>query len=148
MRIALLHDAIPFTPRPIDRFAGRCTEALRDLGHDARLVRIPRASEGATRLMAANLVIRGAERVIGLSFPAYLLRAPGAERMTWALDIGPKDASEANLREFLTASRLYCAERTVADRIEETTALRPVLLPAPALEDDEGWRRVAVELAS
>jgi hypothetical protein len=148
MRIALLHDAIPFNPRPIDEVAERCAVALRGLGHDARLVRIPRVNQAATQLMAANLVIRGAERVIGLSFPAYLLRAPGAERMTWALDAGPEDAAEANLREFLTASRLYCADRTLANHIESTTRLRPVLLAAPALEDDEGWRTVAVELAS
>lgn len=148
MRIALLHDAIPFCARPIDAVADRCAVALRGLGHDARLVRIPRASEEATRLMAANLVIRGAERVIGLTFPAYLLRAPGAERLTWALDAGPDDAAEANLREFLTASRLYCADVTVANHIQSTTRLRPVLLAAPALEDDEAWRKVAMELAS
>ena len=148
MRIALLHDMLPFRERESDQLAQRCIRELRTLGHDARLVGTPAVDADSARLLAASLVIRGAERVIGLSFPASLMAAPGAERIIWALDCAPSEEAEADFRQMLSASRLYGSSALLCRRIEESTGLRSVLLSAPALDDEAGWRAVAEELAS
>ena len=148
MRIALLHDQVPFQARAIDTVAQACAVALTACGHDGRVVRIPSVEGPSALVMAASLVVRGADRVIGLSFPAFLLPAPGAERMIWALDTGPEESGEAQFRQMLSVTRLYCSSTAIQERIEATTGLRAVLLEVPDVDDDEGWLAVAEELAS
>lgn len=148
MRIALLHDQVPFQARATDAVASACASALTACGHDGCLIQIPAIDEPSSHLLASSLVVHGADRVIGLTFPAFLLSAPGAERMIWALDPGPERFSEAQFRQMLAVTRLYCSSGSIQERIEATTGLRSVLLEVPASDDDAGWRDVAKELAS
>lgn len=148
MRIALLHDHVPFQCRAVDLVAEACASALTACGHEGILVRIPAIDGPSARLMASTLVVGGADRVIGLSFPAFLLHAPGAERMIWALDLGPESFSDAQFRQMLSVTRLYCSNTATRERIEAITGLRAVLLEAPDINDREGWRSVADELSS
>ena len=148
MKIAILHDAVPFTLRPSDRVAHRLAGALQLHGHDARVMTIPGVADASARLLASTLVVHGAERVVGLTFPAFLISAPGAERIIWSLEGVVMADSDAHFRELLTASRLFCATAELQLDLLHVLGLRAVLLQAPEMDDDGAWSRVAEELGS
>jgi len=88
LKIAVLNTYAPFIRGGAEYLAESLTSKLREYGHEAALVRIPFSWEPPPKvlegLLAARLVrIPGAQLVIGLKFPAYLV--PHDNKVLWLL---------------------------------------------------------------
>ena len=88
MKIAVVNNAAPFQRGGAESLADALVHHLGRRGHDVELVRLPfnwSSPEAIidSMIAARSIVIDGADRVIGLKFPAYLV--PHHNKVLWLL---------------------------------------------------------------
>lgn len=88
MKIAVVNNCVPFLIGGAEFLADWLTAKLNEYGHQAVCIRLPFSWEPPGRVIESILSSRlirlsGAERVIGLKFPAYLV--PHENKLLWLL---------------------------------------------------------------
>ena len=88
MKIVILNTMAPFIWGGAEELASHLHHQMRTAGHECELIRLPFAWEPTARLpsqmlLARTLEVIGADRVIALKFPAYLVRHP--DKTLWVL---------------------------------------------------------------
>jgi len=88
LKIAVVNNCVPFIRGGAEFLAEWLTAKLNEYGHQTELIRLPFAWETPEQvigsILAARLIrLSGAERVIGLKFPAYLV--PHDNKIVWLL---------------------------------------------------------------
>jgi glycosyltransferase involved in cell wall biosynthesis len=88
MRIVVLNNMAPFVWGGAEELAMNLVRQLELRGHEAELIRLPLRADPpevvpTQVLMAQRMVVEGADRVIALKFPAYLV--PHANKVVWLL---------------------------------------------------------------
>lgn len=157
MKLLVATDAVPFALGGAELIADRLVIELRRAGHDAEVVRLPQGDWPAQVIegvvAAAMLDAANVDRVIGLTFPAYLI--PHPDVVIWVLHQlrraydrpltgSPRDRAldpvasavrMADGRALAGATRLYAPSLVVANRLLESNGLAAeVLLPPPPSE--------------
>lgn len=156
MRIAVLNNWVPFLRGGAEQFATTLVHELRVHGHSAELVKVPLRWEHPGRvrdsmLSAALLQVEGADRVIGLKFPAYLV--PHPDRVVWLIhqfrqvydlwDDASADESWRPLKRSIVAAdrlalgapaRTWCISEAVSDRLREHNGITAPVLRSPLVD--------------
>jgi glycosyltransferase involved in cell wall biosynthesis len=165
MRIAVLNNAAPFVRGGAEHLADSLVEQLRAHGHEAELyrtlLRFDTPQQVQESMMAARLWrLNGADRVIALKFPAYLV--PHKDKVLWllhqfrqvydlwderkaadpqwvALQRAIRTADATALAE---SHRVFCNADTTRDRLQrfngaEATVLHPPLGDTSLLRCDD-----------
>jgi len=88
MRVAIATAQLPFVRGGAEILTERLLTALREHGAEAELVRLPVGAHGPDRLLDQVLAARlwrldGADRVLGMKFPAYLV--PHPDKVLWLM---------------------------------------------------------------
>ena len=160
MRVALVDSQIAFFHGGAEMLADNLAAAMRELGHDVELVRLPFNPLSAAEIRRAMDNARGEDLgrwiatpdvAIVLRFPAYLVRHPAKhalvqhqlrqyhEHFEETCRSGDRGEHEALRRDILAldreclgeARRLWCTSRRVAQRLRESTGLSSPLLHPP-----------------
>jgi len=159
VKLVAVKTSMPFARTKSDALVDDLVAKLNQFGHEAEVVRIPYSDEsveGVLKAMvaASMLRIRGVDRIVVHDFPSYYVRHEN--KVAWFTEPSPGGASQAALaqaalnmdaRQFATM-RLYAvseAAQAVASRI---SGLAATIVPAPAGDDDDGWRGVVEALTA
>lgn len=159
MKILVANNAAPFVRGGAELLADRLVLELRRAGHEAELLRLPLGDtpddmlEGI--LSAALLGVVNVDRVIGLKFPAYLIKhhdvviwlvhqfrqAYDPPPVGWVRDpsVAPVlDAVHAADRRALgDATRVYAISPMVADRLQRSNGITAEVLLTPPHAESE-----------
>jgi hypothetical protein len=93
MKVLVVSNMVPFVRDEAEELAARLQKNIIIAGHEAEILRIPFQWEPAVRIPSQMLMVRAFElwnvdHVIGLRFPACLIRHP--KKTLWLLDPGPQ----------------------------------------------------------
>jgi hypothetical protein len=146
--MAVLDTQVPFDPLRGERLAAPLCDALREAGHEVVAVRIPFSPADPRRvvdqILAARLIhLENAERVIGLTFPAYLV--PHDDKLVWIAGEPPEAAGAAaqaaTVRtadgvHLAAARRLYSRSDAAAALLEQRSGLPSAVLLPPLREPE------------
>lgn len=156
MKVAVLNNWVPFQRGGAEHLAETLVRELEVHGHTAELFRVPfrwdaPAHVQESMLSAALLQVEGADRLIGLKFPAYLV--PHPDQVVWLIhqfrqvydlwDDGNADPDWRALKRSVTAAdRLalgsvrstYCISEAVAQRLRTNNGLHAQVLRHPLAE--------------
>jgi len=165
MRVAIATAQLPFVRGGAEILTERLLLALREHGAEAELVRLPVGGHGPDRLLDQVLAARlwrldGADRVLGMKFPAYLI--PHPDKVLWlmhqhraAYDLwgdraaGLPDTAEGRaVRDAVRraddawlpeARRIHTLSPVVSDRLRRFNGIASTPL-LPPLADPEAFR--------
>lgn len=160
MRVALVDSQIAFFHGGAEMLADNLVAAMRELGHDVELVRLPFNPLSAAEIRRAMDNARGEDLsrwiaapdvAVVLRFPAHLVRHPAKhalvqhqlrqyhEHFEETCRNGDRAGHEALRRDVVAlereslaeARRLWCTSRRVAERLKDSTGLEAPLLHPP-----------------
>jgi glycosyltransferase involved in cell wall biosynthesis len=157
VKVVVLNTAVPFVRGGAEHLADSLVTELGRRGHEAQLIRLPfrwdtPLAVAECMAAAAATVVHGADVVIGLKFPMWLV--PHERRMLWvlhqfrqvydfwgtSLQSLPADEESERLRQMITeadtralgtAQGLYCISAVGAARMRRYNGLEPAVVPHP-----------------
>lgn len=154
MKVAVLNNAAPFVRGGAEHLADSLVEQLRLHGHQAELyrtlLRFDTPQQVQESMMSARLWrLNGADRVVALKFPAYLV--PHKDKVLWLVhqyrqvydlwdERKAKDPEWVALQQAIRtadalaieeAHTLFCIGDTVRDRLKRFNGAEATVMPAP-----------------